>query len=158
MHHPVRTLELSMGGRLTPSPDRFTSTKEPLYPLHRRQGGPQCRSGRMQRIENLLSSLGFDLRTVVNVISTNISSSSVYYPETVLANNTAECCLKTFPSLSLKSRLIPSVPRYPKRLISHWYHHKPCPCPQSRPIVIWLEWTLDFELSPCSECCMLSSV
>lgn len=45
--HAVRTLELRMGGRLRPSPGLFTATKEPLYPLYRRQGGPHCRSGRM---------------------------------------------------------------------------------------------------------------
>ena len=39
-----------MGGWSTPRPVRFTSRKEILYPLYRRLGGPQGRSGRLWKI------------------------------------------------------------------------------------------------------------
>ena len=42
---------------------RFTSGKEPRYPLHRLLGGPQNRSEIFREEENLLSLLGFELRT-----------------------------------------------------------------------------------------------
>jgi hypothetical protein len=36
--------------RVTPRPDRFTPGKETRYPLYRRLGGPQGRSGRVRKI------------------------------------------------------------------------------------------------------------
>jgi hypothetical protein len=41
------TTALDGGGWSTPRPGRFTSGKETRYPLHRRLGGPQDRSGRV---------------------------------------------------------------------------------------------------------------
>ena len=49
-----------MGGLLTPRPDRFTPGKVRRYPLYRRLGGPQGRSGRVRKIS---SPPGFDPRT-----------------------------------------------------------------------------------------------
>ena len=37
------------GGWLTPRPGRFTPGKETRYPLYRRLGGPQDRSGRVRK-------------------------------------------------------------------------------------------------------------
>jgi hypothetical protein len=43
-----------VGGELSASrTDRFTSGKEPRYPLDRRLGGPQSRSGRRGEEKNL---------------------------------------------------------------------------------------------------------
>ena len=50
----------------TPRPDCFTPWKETQYPLYRRLGGPQIRSGRVRKISPLP---GFDLRTVHPVAS-----------------------------------------------------------------------------------------
>jgi hypothetical protein len=44
------TLALDRGGWSTPRPGRFTPGKETRYPLYRRLGGPQGRSGRMLKI------------------------------------------------------------------------------------------------------------
>jgi hypothetical protein len=50
------------GGKLsTPRPGRFTPGKETQYPLYRRLGWPQGRSGRVRKIS---PSPGFDPRTV----------------------------------------------------------------------------------------------
>ena len=54
------------GGWLTPRPGRFTPAKETRYPLYRRLGGPQGRSGRMQ---NISLPAGLDPRTVQPVAS-----------------------------------------------------------------------------------------
>jgi hypothetical protein len=48
---------------LASRPDRFTATKEPRYPLHRRRSGPQRRSGLFGE-EKLMSLPGFEPRTV----------------------------------------------------------------------------------------------
>jgi hypothetical protein len=76
------------------------------------------------------------------------------YPETCLENSTlAECCMKLIPSLSLKIYLIPSLPRSPKYLISHWFHQKSSPCPKIRPIFLLtrgLKWTLIGEITTVS--------
>ena len=44
------TLALDGGGWLIPRPGRFTPGKETRYPLYRRLGGPQFRSGRVRKI------------------------------------------------------------------------------------------------------------
>ena len=48
----VRSLTsvLELGGCSAPRPGRFTPRKEIRYPLYRRLGGPQCRSGRVWKI------------------------------------------------------------------------------------------------------------
>ena len=51
---------------LAPRPGRFTSDQETRYPLHRRLGGPEGRSGRVRKIS---PTPGFDLRTVQPVAS-----------------------------------------------------------------------------------------
>jgi hypothetical protein len=53
-------------GWLAPRPGRFTPGKETRYPLYRRLGGPQGRSGRMRKIS---PPPGFDPRTVQPVAS-----------------------------------------------------------------------------------------
>jgi hypothetical protein len=60
------TLALDEGGWSTSRPGRFTPGKETRYPLYRRLGGPQGRSGRIQKIP---SPPGFDPRTVQPVAS-----------------------------------------------------------------------------------------
>jgi len=57
------TSALDGGGWSTPRPNRFTSEKT-RYPLYRRLGGPQDRSGWVQKIS---PPTGFDLRTVLPV-------------------------------------------------------------------------------------------
>ena len=57
---------LDGGGWSTPRPGRFTPRKETRYPLYRRLGGPQGRSGQLQKISPLP---GFDPRTVQPVVS-----------------------------------------------------------------------------------------
>jgi len=49
---------------LTSLPDRFTPGKEPWYPLNRRLGGPQRRSGRVWRWENILRPPGIKPRII----------------------------------------------------------------------------------------------
>jgi hypothetical protein len=51
---------------LAPRPSRFTPAKEPRYPLYRRLGGPQGRSGRLRKIS---PPPGFDPPTVQPVAS-----------------------------------------------------------------------------------------
>jgi hypothetical protein len=46
------TAELDGGRRLTPRPGRFTPGKESRYPLYKRLGGPQGRSGRAWKISS----------------------------------------------------------------------------------------------------------
>jgi hypothetical protein len=48
------------GGWSTPRPGRFTPGKKTRYPLYRRLGGLQGRSGRVRKIS---PSLGYDART-----------------------------------------------------------------------------------------------
>jgi hypothetical protein len=60
------TLALDEGRWSTPRPGRFTPEKETRYPLYRRLGGPQGRSGRVRKIS---TPLGFDPRTVQPVAS-----------------------------------------------------------------------------------------
>jgi hypothetical protein len=50
-----------MGWVVNTTPGRFTSGKESRYPLYRRLGGPQLRSGRVGKIS---SPPGFDSQTV----------------------------------------------------------------------------------------------
>jgi hypothetical protein len=54
-----------VGGQLH-APGRFTPGKETRYPLYRRLGGPQGRSGRLPKIS---PPPGFDPRTVQPVAS-----------------------------------------------------------------------------------------
>jgi hypothetical protein len=54
------------GGWSTPRPGRFTPGKDTRYPLYRRLGGPQGRSGRLLKIS---PPPGFDPRTVQPVAS-----------------------------------------------------------------------------------------
>ena len=54
------TSSLDVGGWLTPRPGRFTPGMT-RYPLYRRLGGRQCRSGRVRKIS---PSSGFNPRTV----------------------------------------------------------------------------------------------
>ena len=51
---------------LTPRPGRFTPGKETRYPLYRRLGGPQGRSGRVRKIS---PSPELDSRTLEPVAS-----------------------------------------------------------------------------------------
>ena len=60
------TSALDVGGWSTPRPDRFTPPGKTRYPLYRRLGGPQGRSGRVREISPLR---GFDPRTVQPVAS-----------------------------------------------------------------------------------------
>jgi len=60
------TLAPHVGGWSTPRPWRFTPGKFTRYPLHRRLGGPQAWSARVQKI---LAPPGFDPRTVQPVAS-----------------------------------------------------------------------------------------
>ena len=55
------------GGWSAPRPDRFIPGKENRYPLYRRLGGPQDRSGRLQKVSP--PPTGFDPRTVMLVAS-----------------------------------------------------------------------------------------
>jgi hypothetical protein len=55
------TAALAVGGLSAPRPGRFTPGKKTRYPFYRRLGGPQGRSGRVQKISLLP---GFDPRTV----------------------------------------------------------------------------------------------
>jgi hypothetical protein len=55
------TSALDGGGWSTPRPGRFTLEKETRYPLYRRLGGPQGRSGRVRKTS---PPTGFDPRTV----------------------------------------------------------------------------------------------
>jgi hypothetical protein len=57
---------LDGGGWSTSRPGRFTPGKESRYPLYRRLGGPQGRSGRVRKIS---PPLGLDPRTVQPVAS-----------------------------------------------------------------------------------------
>ena len=41
---------MELGGWLAPRPGRFTPAKETRYPLYRRLGEPQGRSGRVRKI------------------------------------------------------------------------------------------------------------
>ena len=59
------TSKLDVGGWLTPRPD-FTPGKETQYPLYRRLGGPQDRSG---GVRNISPPPRFDPRTVQLVAS-----------------------------------------------------------------------------------------
>ena len=52
----------------TSHPDRFTSRKEPWYPLNRRLSGPQGRFGRFGEEKIILHLLGFETRTVQPVV------------------------------------------------------------------------------------------
>jgi hypothetical protein len=64
---PVREPRHEEGiGWLAPRPGRFTPGKETRYPLYRRLGGPQVRSGRLRKIS---LPQGFDPRTVRPVAS-----------------------------------------------------------------------------------------
>jgi hypothetical protein len=58
--------KLDEGGWSTPRPGRFILGKETEYPLYRRLGGPQGRSGWLRKISPLP---GFDPRTVQPVKS-----------------------------------------------------------------------------------------
>ena len=60
------TIALEDVGWLTPRPGRFNPGKDTRYPLHRRLGGPQGRSGRERKIS---PPAGFDPRTVQPVTS-----------------------------------------------------------------------------------------
>jgi hypothetical protein len=60
------TPALDEGGWSTPRPGRFTPGKETWYPLYRRLGGPQGRSGRVQKLS---PPPGFDPWTVQPVAS-----------------------------------------------------------------------------------------
>jgi hypothetical protein len=60
------TSALGEGGWSTPRPGRFTSGKVTRYPLYRKLGGPQGRSGRLRKIS---PPPGFDPRTVQPVAS-----------------------------------------------------------------------------------------
>jgi hypothetical protein len=66
------TSELDGDGWSTPRPGRFTPGKETLYSLYGRLGGPQGRSGRLQKIS---PPPGFDPRTV-QPVPTELSCSN----------------------------------------------------------------------------------
>jgi hypothetical protein len=59
------TLAADWGGWSVPHPGRFTPGKT-WYPMHRRLGGPQGRSGQVQKI---LPQPGFDPWTVQSIAS-----------------------------------------------------------------------------------------
>ena len=73
---------LDAGGWSMPRPGRFTPGKETWYPLYRRLGGPQGRSGRVQKIS---PPPGFDPRTVQPV-------ESRYTNYTILAHTILHIC------------------------------------------------------------------
>ena len=60
------TSALDGGGWLTPRPGRFTPGKDTRYPLYRRMGGPQGRSGRVRKTS---PSQGFEPQTVQPIAS-----------------------------------------------------------------------------------------
>jgi hypothetical protein len=60
------TSAVDAGGWSTPRPGSFTRAKETRYPLYRRLGGSQGRSGRMQ---NISLPAGLDPRTAQPVAS-----------------------------------------------------------------------------------------
>jgi hypothetical protein len=60
------TSALDVGGWLTSRPGRYTPGKETRYPLYRRLGEPQGRSGRVRKIS---AQTGFDPRAVQPVAS-----------------------------------------------------------------------------------------
>jgi hypothetical protein len=60
------TSALDAGGWLTPQPSSFIPRKETQYPLYRSVGGPQDRSGQVQKIS---PNPGFDPRIVLLVAS-----------------------------------------------------------------------------------------
>jgi hypothetical protein len=63
---PSLTSAIDGAGWLTPRPGRFTPGKEIRYPFYGSFCGPRVRSGRVGKI---LSSLGFEPRTVQRVAS-----------------------------------------------------------------------------------------
>ena len=65
-HYSFFNLGARWGGWLAPRPGRFTPGKGTRYPLYRRLGTPQCRSGRVQKIS---SPRAFGPRTVQPVAS-----------------------------------------------------------------------------------------
>jgi hypothetical protein len=69
------TSALDEGSWSTPRPGRFTPEKQTRYPLYRRLGGPQCRSGRGLKIS---SPPGFDPRTVQPVASRYTENAIIY--------------------------------------------------------------------------------
>ena len=90
------TSALDGGGWLTPRPGRFNPGKEIRYPLFRRLGGPQGRSGRVREISSLPE---FDPRIVQPVAqslyrlsysgshtseSTNVQEQNEYRGETAV--------------------------------------------------------------------------
>ena len=56
--HTLFNLGAEWGGLLKPHPGRFTSGKVDRYPLHRRLGGHQVRSGPVRTGAENLSSTG----------------------------------------------------------------------------------------------------
>jgi hypothetical protein len=68
---PFLTSVLGVGEWSASRPGRFTPGEEPQYPLDRRLGGPQSRSGRCGEEKNLLPLPG---------IETRLSSLSLYRP------------------------------------------------------------------------------
>jgi hypothetical protein len=72
------TSALDEGGWSTPRPSCFTPRKKTRYPLYRRLGGPQGRSGRLRKIS---PPPGFDPRTVQPAASryTNYAKDSVTF-------------------------------------------------------------------------------
>jgi hypothetical protein len=69
---------VEVNGYITPG--HFTPEEESQYPLNRRLGGPQSRSGHFVEEKNPLALLGYELRTVQPVTSyyTNYTILAIY--------------------------------------------------------------------------------
>jgi hypothetical protein len=60
------TLALDEFGWSTPRPSRFTPGKETRYPLYRRLGGPNGRSGRVRKIIAYGGNIKFRKHIIIN--------------------------------------------------------------------------------------------
>ena len=69
------------GGWPTPRPGRFISHKETRYPLHRRLGGPQGRSGRLLKIPPSMHSNPRTVQPVVSRYTTWTIPAHYYYSD-----------------------------------------------------------------------------
>jgi hypothetical protein len=87
---------------LAPGPGRFTPGKETRYPLYRRLGGPQGRSGQVRKIS---PQPGFDPRTVQPVASR-------YIDYAIPAHRNSTVCLNSHV-LSKSSLMLRSAVKFP---------------------------------------------
>jgi len=88
-------------------PSRFTWGRQPRYLLCMRLCGPQCRSERSRRTENLLPSPGFEYRTIEPVVSGSTNNATFHPPTpspphnnmnyTKFSKNKRTICIKFCP-------------------------------------------------------------